>query len=99
MQNANLGAVREPASTLQLLALSREHGLSDSDALAGSTIKLADLRQPGSLLATEQELIVVANLKRLLPHYASLAFEAGLRMQFTEYGLFGMAMMASTTAE
>ncbi|PCH62776.1 MAG: hypothetical protein COC19_02315 [SAR86 cluster bacterium] len=97
MRNDLIGAVREPASTLQLLTLAREHGLTDSDCLTGSAIKLSDLHQPGYLLPAEQELIVIANLKQHLPHYASLALEAGLRMQFTEYGLFGMAMMASTT--
>lgn len=93
------GEMRELASTLALLTLAKEIGLDESACLAGSAITTIDIARQGGLIKTEQELQVVSNIQHLLEDYASFAFEAGLRMKFTEYGLFGMAMMASPTVE
>lgn len=91
--------VRGPASILVLLELATEFGLEESACLEGTTIKRPELDNPDYLLDAEEELKVVRNLQSRLTSCVSLSFEAGLRIQFTEYGLFGMAMMASTTIE
>jgi len=91
--------VRGPTSILILLELGIAFGLEESDCLQGTNVKRHELDNPDYLLNAEDELKVIRNLQDRLGNCVSLSFEAGLRIQFTEYGLFGMTMMASTTIQ
>lgn len=91
--------VRGPTSILVLLELATAFGLEESDCLQGTNIKRHELDNPECLLNAEEELKVIRNLQERLVSCVGLSFEAGLRIQFTEYGLFGMTMMACTTIE
>ena len=97
MPTSSWDFLRGPASILVLLELGREFGVEESDCLQATSIQRSELDNPECLLNAEQELRVIRNLQERLGDCVGLSFEAGLRIQFTEYGLFGMAMMASTT--
>lgn len=82
-----------------LLKLAKAHGLEESACLQDTSIKPHELDNPDYMLKAEEEFQVIRNLQNKLGPCTDLSFEAGLRIQFTEYGLFGMLMMASTTVE
>ncbi|MGC5702071.1 AraC family transcriptional regulator ligand-binding domain-containing protein [Pseudomonas sp. NFXW11] len=89
---------RGPASALLLLNFGRERGLSTARLLAGSGLSLAQLQNPDSLLAADQELQLASNLLQLLGHPPGLGYVIGARYRFSSYGLFGYGLISSATA-
>ena len=88
--------LRSAASALLLVRLGEERGVPADLALAGTGLRLDDLRQPGAEIPDEVELAVVANLVAQCPD-PELALEAGTRYHLTTYGIWGFALASSRT--
>ncbi len=89
-------ARRSAASALLLVRLGVEHGLQESDLLAGTGVTLEQLRQPGVEIDGDVELSVIDRLARD-PDGLLLAIEAGTRYHLTTYGIWGFALASSPT--
>lgn len=89
-------STRSAASTLLLVRLGVERGLSERALLAGTGLTVDDLRRPGAEVDGEVELQVVARLVEGVDD-PELALEAGTRYHLTTYGIWGFALASSPT--
>lgn len=80
-----------------LVQLGQEHGLKVDQMLHGSSLTQASLDDLKGEIEATDELIVIANLVRLLPHVPGLGLEAGSRYRLTTYGIWGYALISSPT--
>lgn len=87
---------RSAASTLLLVRLGLERGLSERALLAGTGLDVEDLRRPGCEVDGDVELEVVARLVAGVDD-PDLALEAGTRYHLTTYGIWGFALASSPT--
>ena len=87
---------RSAASTLLLVRLGVERGLTEAQCLAGTGLAVEDLRRPGAEVDAAVELSVIESLLDALDDPA-LAVEAGTRYHLTTYGIWGFALASSPT--
>lgn len=80
-----------------LVQLGQEHGLTVDQILHGSSLTQASLDELKGEIEATDELIVIANLVRSLPHVPGLGLEAGSRYRLTTYGIWGYALISSPT--
>jgi len=89
---------RKTTSVRLLLDICQEeHNIAPSTLLRGSHITPAQLNDPDSLIETAQEIRVIRNILAIIDQPLSLALKAGMRIHLPHYGLYGMAIMASST--
>ena len=72
-------------------------GVPAADGLAGSGIDAAALGDASALVSLRQLLTVYANVQRLSPD-PGLALRSGMRIHITHFGMYGYALLASTSA-
>lgn len=72
-------------------------GVPAAQGLAGSGIDAAALHDAAALVSVRQLLAVCANVQRLAPD-PGLALRCGMRTRITHFGMYGYALLASTTA-
>lgn len=88
---------RGNASVRLLLQLGIEHGLTVDQLLQNSQLTPVALDDLKSEIEATDELAVITNLVRLLPHLPWLGLEAGSRYRLTTYGIWGYALISSPT--
>lgn len=72
-------------------------GVPAAEGLAGSGIDAAALGDASTLVSLRQLLAVYANVQRLSPD-PGLALRSGMRIHITQFGMYGYALLASTSA-
>lgn len=88
---------RPVASTKALIGLAAEYGLSSHQCLDGSTIDPQWLEDPMGTVTPVQELQVIRNALRHLGTDLPLGLELGIRHRPTTYGIWGFAVLSSST--
>lgn len=89
---------RRSANSVQLLAkLGLDHGMPLRQSLKGTGLEPAQLDDPHLEIDAHQELQVVRNLHALLKQTPAFGLLAGLNYQLTAYGIFGFAIISSST--
>lgn len=88
---------RGNASVRLLVQLGVEHGLTIDQVLQGSNLTTASLEDLKSEIEATDELAVITNLVRQLPHVPWLGLEAGAKYRLTTYGIWGYALISSPT--
>ncbi len=86
---------RSAAGVALLVAHAAGHGISARSALAGSGLRVADLRGTDAEVTAAQELRVVRNLRQRLGPGAGAAVGRAYRAE--TFGAFGYALVASRT--
>ncbi len=84
-------------STLVLVKLAAQYGISEKDVLAGTGLGPADLRAPQAEVLASQELRAIENLLAAAPNAETIGLDAGLRYHLTTYGIWGFAMVSAST--
>ena len=84
-------------STMLLVKLAAQHGITEATILAGTGLTAAGLRSPHAEVTRSQELAAIANLLEATPHADSIGLDAGLRYHLTTYGIWGFAMVSAST--
>lgn len=88
---------RSPMSVQLLVGLGADHGLPAPVCLESTGLAEEGLREVGTTASPRQELMVMANLLRVLGNPPGLGLEAGIRYHLTTYGIWGFAMISSPT--
>ncbi|MDE1997622.1 MAG: AraC family transcriptional regulator [Burkholderiales bacterium] len=88
---------RGNASVRLLVQLGIDHGLTVDQVLQGTALTPASLEDLKGEIEATDELAVITNLVRLLPHVPGLGLEAGSRYRLTTYGIWGYALISSPT--
>ena len=88
---------RGTASVRLLATLAMEHGLTMEQVLQGTSLTPAILHDHKGEIEAGDELTVITNMVRLLPHVPWLGLEAGARYRLTTYGIWGYALISSPT--
>lgn len=94
---SSVGVLRAPTSALLLTNFGQDYGLPAAQCLAGTGLRLADLRQPDRTVTGEQELVIIGNILAELGGLPGLGLHAGLRYHLTTYGIWGFALISSPT--
>ena len=80
-----------------LVGFGAERGVAVEVCLAQSGITASQLEDPGAEISARQELTVIANLVTALGDVPGLGLDAGLRYGLQTYGIFGYAVLSSST--
>ncbi|MEV0248635.1 AraC family transcriptional regulator ligand-binding domain-containing protein [Nocardia sp. NPDC050712] len=88
---------RGPAATRILVDLGAEHGLSAADCLSGSGLRPADLERPDLVVEAGQELAIARTLLHRIGDRPGLGVAAGLRYTVGTLGIWGYAMLSSSS--
>jgi AraC-like DNA-binding protein len=88
---------RSPASALLLTRFGVEHGLPEAVCLRGTGLPREALADPHGEVTADQELRIVRNLLRALPGVAAPGLRAGARYHLTTHGIWGFALVSSST--
>jgi AraC-like DNA-binding protein len=94
---SSVGVLRAPTSALLLTNFGQGYGIPATRCLAGTELRLDDLRQPDRTVTGEQELVIIANILDELGDPPGLGLLAGLRYHLTTYGIWGFALISSPT--
>jgi hypothetical protein len=88
--------IHSSAELRALLAFALENQITAESILSNTGLEQQELAQPGTLISISQMFTAIQNaLSRLNdPH---LGLKLGLKMQITAYGMFGYALVSSTT--
>jgi AraC-like DNA-binding protein len=97
MSSAHWKHDRSVAGVKVLTDYGLELGIPANDLLAGAGIEPAQLSDPDGLIAAEQELSVVQNLRRKAEDPVAVGLELGSRYHFSSFGVFGYALVTSAT--
>src|SRR5882757_4907437 len=89
--------MRAPTSIQLLTQLGAERGVAPAVCLARTGLTEEALRAVATEVTAKQELIVVANLLEALVDPPGLGIEAGVRYHLTTYGIWGFALISSST--
>jgi AraC-like DNA-binding protein len=91
-------AVRRPIVSAQLLArIGTERGVSMDQCLHGTGIDAAALANPATDIVAGQEMRLIRNLLAALGPVPGLGLDVGLRYHLSSYGIWGFALISSTT--
>ena len=88
---------RTPTSVLFLTRLGIERGVPEETCLRGTRIRSEQLLDPDFEVSAKQELRVISNIVDALGDPPGLGLDAGMRYHLTAYGIFGFALISSTT--
>ncbi|MEV6278836.1 AraC family transcriptional regulator ligand-binding domain-containing protein [Nocardia sp. NPDC051832] len=88
---------RGPAATRILVDLGIEHGLSTTECLSGTGLRLADLARPDTVVEGGQELAIARNLLSRIGDQPGLGVAAGMRYTVGTLGVWGYAMLSSAS--
>lgn len=88
---------RTVTTTRILLEIGAGQGLSPKQCLQGSQIDPCMLEDPLATISAQQELQVIRNLHALLGPEFPLGLEIGSRHHFTTFGIWGFALVSSST--
>lgn len=89
---------RSAGAARLLVEVGREHGLRPDQCLFRSGLAEAELADPATVVEATQELAIARNLIRQLGNRPGLGLEVGLRYRFSTFGVWGFAILSSTTA-
>jgi AraC-like DNA-binding protein len=88
---------RTPLSAQLTVQLGLDHGLTLEQCLAGSGIDVQTLDNPAAEILMDQELVLTRNVVSRLGGVPALGLEAGLRYSLSSFGIWGFALLASST--
>ncbi len=88
---------RGVATARVLTQLGTDHGLSVDDMLYQTGVLPSLLDDPKAEIEAHQEIQLIRNLVKALPHLPTLGLQAGTRYHVTTYGLWGYAVLSSPT--
>ena len=88
---------RPVASTQLMIRVAAEHGVPEHVCLADTGLTPGQLHDPALDVEGRQELSVLRNILRALGPDVAFGLEAGQRYHVTTHGMWGFAMMSSTT--
>lgn len=88
---------RSMATARVLTQLGLEHGVSIDTLLAHTGIERCALDDPKAQIEATQEIQLIRNLVRELPHVPTLGLIAGSRYRVSTYGFWGYAVISSQT--
>jgi AraC-like DNA-binding protein len=77
--------------------LGLEHGLTLQQCLSGSGITAGMLEDPAAEISLAQEIDLTRNVVTPLRHLPALGVEAGLRYSLSSFGIWGFALLASSS--
>lgn len=80
-----------------MLQFGLDHGLTADQILAGTGLTAEDLKQEQTEIRMTQEIELTCNLVRALRHVPAVGLEAGLRYSLSTFGIWGFALLASST--
>jgi AraC-like DNA-binding protein len=90
--------VSRPVAGAQLMVqLGRDHGLSLDQSLSGTGIAPETLKDPAAEIRLEQEIGLTRNVVTALKHVPALGLESGLRYSVATFGVYGFAILSSST--
>jgi AraC-like DNA-binding protein len=95
--HARSDAVRGTASAALLVQFAGERGVAAGRCLRGTGIAAEALRDPAAEITGRQEQALARNIVAALGDPPGLGLEAGLRYGLPTYGIFGFAMLSSST--
>ncbi|MEH6800676.1 MAG: AraC family transcriptional regulator [Halopseudomonas sabulinigri] len=96
--HSSLWPAHRRITSVQLLAqLGTDKGLSLDQCLSATGLSVLALADPQQEILASQELQVIANLLQALPQQTTLALEAGQRYQLAHYGIWGYALLSSSS--
>jgi AraC-like DNA-binding protein len=91
-------AMQRAATSAQLMVrVAAEHGISVATCLAGTGLTQEDIDNPSREISGHQELDVLRNILRALAPDVPFALNAGLRYHPTTFGMWGFAILSSST--
>ena len=90
-------SARASASTQLMIGLAREHGVSFERCVAGTGLSQSELADPAREIAGAQELGVLRNILQALDSEIPFGLLAGLRYRATTHGIWGFAVLSSST--
>lgn len=82
-----------------LVRVGLDRGVSEARCLAGTGLTGADLAKPDGLVEAAKELQVIRNLQRCVGYDVPIGLEAGMRYRATTFGVWGLAVLSSSTIE
>src|SRR5437773_11316119 len=88
---------RSSASAALLVRFAAENGVPSQRCLRRTGLTQAVLDDPAGEIRARQELAVVRNIVRTLDDPPGLGLEAGSRYHLTTYGIWGFALISSST--
>ncbi|HEY6941792.1 AraC family transcriptional regulator [Dokdonella sp.] len=88
--------VYAPLKILTVVQVLSECGISPEAALAGTGLRIDEVRDPGVRTSVQQLLAVGRNAVRLCP-LPELGLNVGRRLHVTSYGLYGYALLCAET--
>ncbi|MGQ0587636.1 MAG: AraC family transcriptional regulator [Gammaproteobacteria bacterium] len=77
--------------------LGLDHGLTLEQCLHGSGITADMLQDPAADISLDQEIVLTRNVVTPLRQVPALGVEAGLRYSLSTFGIWGFALLASST--
>jgi AraC-like DNA-binding protein len=80
-----------------MVQLGRDHGLSLDQSLSGTGIAPETLKDPAAEIRLEQEIELTRNVVGALKHVPALGLDAGLRYSLSTFGIYGFAILSSST--
>ncbi|MDB5973998.1 MAG: AraC family transcriptional regulator [Nevskia sp.] len=83
------------AGVRRLVEMAQSHGATLAICLENTGINPAAIENSETEVAPEQELRVIHNIAAALPQVPTLALDAGLRYQLTDFGIWGYALFSS----
>lgn len=87
-----------PAASAQIMfRFAREHGLTETDCLRGTDLQPDLLFDPDTEISTTQELAIIRNLVHGLRDQPFCGLDVGLRYRLSTYGIWGYALLSSST--
>jgi AraC-like DNA-binding protein len=90
--------IGRPIAGAQLMVqLARDHGLSLDQSLNGTGITPATLQDPAAEIRLDQEVALTRNVVTALKDVPALGLESGLRYNLATFGVYGFAIMSSST--
>lgn len=81
-----------------LVEVGRVHGLRPDQCLSRSGLAEAGLADPATVVEATQELTIARNLIEHLGNRPGLGLEVGQRYRFSSFGVWGFAILSSTSA-
>ena len=88
---------RSIVSAQLLVRLAAENGVGLNVCLDGTGVGRDALADAETEISAAQELHLLGNIVRALPHITDLGLDAGLRYHLSAYGIWGFAMVSSST--
>lgn len=89
---------RSAVAARLMVEVGHEHGLRPDQCLSRSGLAEAALADPSTVVEATQELTIARNLIRRLGNLPGLGLEVGQRYRFSSFGVWGFALLSSTTA-